>query len=683
MAQERPSHLPPPGSFVSRLNKIYGWYVGIFLGFVILVGLLEQYAGLTPKAIGYIFLFVVLGNFAMIGLYARTKAISQYFVAGREVPSVYNGMATASDWMSAASFISMAGLIMSLGYDGLAYIMGWTGGYVLLAIFIAPYLRKLGAFTIPDFIGVRFGYGAAGNFGRIVALFTAIIISFVYIVPQVTGVAIIVSRFTGIPFKIGCFVGLIGVLLCSMLGGMRAVTWTQVAQYLVLIVAYLIPSVALSYNITGNPIHFIGYGKALEMAIDKEDDIANDPAEITAREGQAKRAEDIKAKIAGLPQSWEDEKANLQAQVDDSSLSTEERDAAQAKLDKLGASPEAQKVLWEGAVKSAETSAKGIVPYSTPFNRLDFKNFIFLTLCLMVGTAGLPHILMRFYTLPSVQAARRSVIWTLFFIGLLYISAPALAAFVYYTLLTKIVGTPIDQLPAWFAHWANVGLISWVDVNADGILQYAELALRPDMVVLASPEIAGLPYVVSGLIAAGGLAAALSTADGLLITISNALSHDLYFKIINPRASMRVRILMAKTLLLVAGLIAAYTATYNLAVIAELVAWAFSIAAASFFPVLVMGTFWKRASKEGGIAGLLVGLSTTLFYMVGSRFYGLDWFGVKTVASGIFGLPLAFLTIWIVSMLTPAPPKEVQDLVSKLRYPRGAARGDEVGLAGH
>ncbi|MBT9171604.1 MAG: Cation/acetate symporter ActP [Actinobacteria bacterium] len=273
-----------PGTFVSRLNKIYGWYVGLFLGFVILVGIAEWLFGLTPKAIGYIFLIVVVGNFAMIGVYARTSAIAQYFVAGREVPAVYNGMATASDWMSAASFISMAGAIMLLGYDGLAFVMGWTGGFVLLAVFLAPYLRKLGAFTIPDFVGVRFGYGSYGQLSRVAALLITILVGFVYIVPQVAGVGIIVSRFIGIPFAIGCFVGLIGVLMCSMLGGMRAVTWTQVAQYIVLIVAYLVPSVALSYNITGNPVPFVSYGQVMAKNTEKEKAIFNDPKELEVKE---------------------------------------------------------------------------------------------------------------------------------------------------------------------------------------------------------------------------------------------------------------------------------------------------------------------------------------------------------------------------------------------------------------
>lgn len=675
--------LPPPGSFVSRLNKIYGWYVGLFLGFVVLVGLLEWLVGLSPKAIGYIFMFVVVGNFAMIGIYARTRAIAQYFVAGREVPAVYNGMATASDWMSAASFISMAGAIMLLGYDGLAYIMGWTGGYVLLAIFLAPFLRKLGAFTIPDFIGARYGYGSMPNFGRVVALLITIIIGFVYIVPQVTGVAIIVSRFMGIPFAIGCFVGLIGILMCSMLGGMRAVTWTQVAQYIVLILAYLIPSVALSYSVTGNPIHFISYGKAIQMSAEKEKELVNDPKEIEAREGMLARAETLRARVAALPGSLDEVRAAAEAKVEAAPEGTPERKAAEKELAAVPKTPAEAKVAWEAAAKSAETAAKGPIPYTEPFKRLDFKNFIFLTFCLMVGTAGLPHILMRFYTLPSVSAARRSVAWTLSFIALLYLSAPALAAFVYYTLLHKIVGTPIAELPEWFTKWADIGLMSWVDVNKDGILQFAELSMRPDMVVLAAPEIAGLPYVISGLVAAGGLAAALSTADGLLLTISNALSHDLYYKIINPTASMKTRLILARSLLIIAALIAGYVATFNLAIIVELVAWAFSLAAASFFPALVVGVFWKRATNVGGIAGLIVGIGVTLFYMIGSRFYGLDWFGVKTIASGIFGVPAAFLTIWIVSLLTPPPPKEIQDLVVKLRYPRGAAKGDEAGLAGH
>ncbi len=669
---------PGPSSFVQRLNKIYLIYVGGFAAFVILMAILNA-MGVPNQVIGYAFLVWTIGIFATVGIVSRTGQITQYYVAGREVPALYNGMATGSDWMSAASFISMAGTIMLLGYDGLPYIMGWTGGYVLLALLLAPYLRKLAQYTIPDFVSLRYGYGGMHHLPRILALLITIIIGFVYIVPQVTGVGIITSRFLGIPFAIGCFVGLAGILVCSMLGGMRAVTWTQVAQYIVLIIAYLIPVTVLTFQYTGNPIPYLGYGKVISQVSAVEKNLLDSPAEVDARNAWKARADALKADAAALPGSLEAKKADLQNKLN-AATDPAERAKIEASIKALPATPEAAKEKWLADAKAAEGRAKKPAPYIQPFTRMDKKNFLILTFVLMLGTAGLPHILMRFYTLPTVKAARESVFYSLFFICLLYLAAPAYAANAIYTIYTKLVGTPIAQLPEWVAKWSKVGLITITDINKDGILQFAEIAIRPDMVVLATPEIAGLPYVIAGLVAAGGLAAALSTADGLLLTISNALAHDLYYKIINPKASITVRLVTARVLLVVAALLAAWVATYNLAIIVEMVAWAFSIAASTFFPVLVMGIFWKRATKEGAIAGLLTGLTVCLYYMFGSRFYGVDWFGVRTVGSGIFGVPAAFLAIWLVSLITPAPPKDVSGLIDKIRIPKGAARGHEEGL---
>ncbi|MBS4025981.1 MAG: cation acetate symporter [Clostridia bacterium] len=592
-------------------------YVVGFASFVILMAILNA-NGVPDRIIGYFFLGWTISIFAAVGILSRTGQLTQYYVAGREVPGVYNGMATASDWMSAASFIGMAGTIMILGFDGLPFIMGWTGGYVLLALLIGPYLRKLGAFTIPDFVSSRYGYGENKHVIRIIALIITIVIGFVYIVPQIAGVGLITSRFLGIPFVIGCFVGLLGVLVCSMLGGMRAVTWTQVAQYIVLIIAYLIPVSVLSFQYTGNPIPYLAYGQVIQKIIAEEQTLFNSPEEISAREAFA---------AAGQP-----------------------------------------------------ARAKEPQPYTAPFVRMDLKNFLILTFCLMLGTTGLPHILMRYYTLPSVREARKSVLWTLFFISLLYLAAPAYSANALLTIYTQLVGTPMVDLPSWVTTWSQVGLITITDINGDGLVQFAEIAIKPDMVVLATPEMAGLPYVIAGLIASGGLAAALSTADGLLLTISNAFAHDLYYKVINPKASANTRLALARTLLVIAAVIAGFVASQNIAIIVELVAWAFSIAASTFFPVLVMGIFWKRATKEGGIAGLTIGLGVCLFYMIGSRFYGLDWFGIRTIGSGIFGIPAAFLSIYVVSLLTPAPPKAVTDLMETLRYPKGSPRGSEEGL---
>lgn len=568
-------------SFIDNLPKIYGIYTGGFLLFVVALAIGEQ-LGMPNRYIGWVFMAATIGLYAVIGIMSRTTEVSEYYVAGRRVPAFFNGMATGADWMSAASFIGMAGTLYAQGYDGLAFVMGWTGGYVLVALFLAPYLRKFGQFTIPDFLGSRYG----GNIARTIGLIAAIVASFTYVVAQVTGVGIITSRFLEISFGVGVYLGLAGILVCSLLGGMRAVTWTQVAQYIILIIAYLVPIVWLSYKVTGVPVPQLMYGEVLE-------------------------------KISMMEQQLGVAKAHV-----------------------------------------------------APFVQTDRANFLALTFCLMVGTAALPHILMRYYTTPSVREARNSVGWSLFFIFLLYFSAPAYAAFAKFEVYTNLVGTSIAELPAWVASWAKVGLVTIKDANADGILQLAELTLNPDVIVLATPEIAGLPYVIAGLVAAGGLAAALSTADGLLLTISNALSHDLYYKMLDPKASTARRLLVARTLLLVVAVIAAYVASFKPAGILAIVAWAFSIAGAAFFPALVLGIFWKRANKAGAIAGMLVGFGLTLYYLVNVKFFGMTpWFGIKDVSAGAFGIPAGFITIIVVSLLTPAPKQDVQDFVESVRYP--------------
>jgi len=584
------------GDFVSRLPKIYGMYTGGFIAFVIALAIGEQ-LGMPNAWIGYVFMAATIGLYAMIGIMSRTAETDEYYVAGRRVPALYNGMATGADWMSAASFIGMAGTLYAQGYDGLAFVMGWTGGYVLVALFLAPYLRKFGQYTIPDFLGTRYG----GNLPRTIGIICAITASFTYVIAQIYGAGIITSRFLGIDLATGVWVGLAGVLVCSLLGGMRAVTWTQVAQYIVLIIAYLVPVVWLSIKVTGNPVPQLAYGEVLQQ-------------------------------IGGLEQQ-------------------------------LGVT----------------------AGHATPFVKNDMVNFLALTFCLMVGTAALPHILMRFFTTPSVKEARKSVGWSLFFIFLLYFTAPAYAAFAKLEVYSNVVGQAIASLPAWVASWSKVGLVSICDAtnametikgctangNGDGILQLAELVLNADAIVLATPEIAGLPYVVAGLVAAGGLAAALSTADGLLLTISNALSHDVYYKMVNPNASARKRLTVARVLLLGVAAVAAYAASHAPATILSIVAWAFSIAAAAFFPALVLGIFWKRANKAGAVAGMIVGFGITLYYLINVKFLGMTpWFGIKDVSAGIFGIPLGFLTIIVVSLLTREPSQETKDMVEDLRYPR-------------
>ena len=621
------------------LRKIFALYTVCFLGVTILIGLAEALFGLSPKWIGWIFMGLSLGIYVVIGIITRTSNPDQYYVAGRGVPAVYNGMATGSDWMSAASFISMAGAISAMGFGGLAYVMGWTGGYLLLAVFLGPYLRQFGAYTIPDFLGARYG----GNFPRIIGVVAAIACSFTYLIAQVTGVGLIVARFIGIDYNIGVFVGLIGVLFCSVLGGMKSVTWTQVAQYIILICSYLVPVVYLSWMIFGLPVPELTYGKLLQQNNATEIRLTADAKEKETRALWKKDADDLGAKLKA---------PNLTDAEKDKLIAAQKTALAQAK-----------------PLAGSETAKFGStlsVPTGTAM-----WNFLALTFCLMVGTAGLPHILTRYYTTPSVRQARTSVGWSLFFIFLLYFTAPAYAAFARFSVFTKLVGQKVTELPGWVKFWEPAGLFSVVDKAGDGIVQWADFVVKStDFVVLSMPEVAGLPFVITGLVMAGGLAAALSTADGLLLTIANAISHDLYYNVINPQASLVKRLTITKILLVVTALIAAYVATFRLAIIVELVAWAFSLSAASFFPALVMGIWWKRANRAGACTGMIVGLLLTAYYMIGSRFYGVSWFGTQTICSAIFGLPAGFLVIWIVSSFTEAPSQKIQDLVANVRYPK-------------
>jgi cation/acetate symporter len=678
--------------FFQQLKKYYSVYTGGFIGFVILLAIAEQ-MGLTPKYIGYAFLFATISLYAVIGIMSRTADVSEYYVAGRRVPAFFNGMATGADWMSAASFIGMAGGLYIQGYDGLAFILGWTGGYVLVALFLAPYLRKFGQFTIPDFLGERYG----GNIVRSVGVFAAILCSFTYVVAQIYGVGLITSRFTGIEFGIGVFVGLGGILVCSFLGGMRAVTWTQVAQYVILIIAYLLPVVWLSVKITNFPIPQLSYGYALQKVTEREKAITVDPKEIEVRTIFKDKAAAADAKLKDPAAAYAADKAATDRKLADIKKDKKATPEAVAAAEKSAASfpkdvDEAKK-QW-AKDKGLAARAAPPRPHAEAFPGKDEAakntarlNFLALVFCLMVGTAALPHILMRYYTTPSVKEARDSVGWSLFFIFLLYFTAPALAVLVKFDVYTHLVGSSFADLPRWIASWAAVDptLVSVKDINGDGIVQLAEIVLGQDIIVLATPEIAGLPYVVSGLVAAGGLAAALSTADGLLLTIANALSHDVYYKMLDPHASTQRRLTVAKVLLLVVAAIAATVAAQKPADILFLVSAAFSLAAAGFFPALTLGIFWKRANKWGAILGMLAGVGITFYYMTLSQpwlrelFYGIArsvpvkpedlWFGISPISAGIFGIPLGFAVIVIVSLLTPAPDKKVQELIEHVRYP--------------
>jgi cation/acetate symporter len=606
---------------------------------------------------------------------------------------MYNGMATGADWMSAASFIGMAGTLYLTGYGGLAFILGWTGGYCLVALFLAPYLRKFGQFTIPDFLGARY----EGNLPRLIGVAAAILCSFTYVVAQIYGVGLITSRLTGLAFEVGIFAGLAGILVCSFLGGMRAVTWTQVAQYIILIVAYLIPVVWLSVKHTGVPIPQAVYGYTLQKVTAKEAELIADPKEIEVRGIYKARSDAAVEKLKDVKAAMEADTAAAQKKIDDlkaANAPEAEINAAMAALAALPKDEAAAKTAYTTARTSNAAKASPPLRHAEPFPGKDQaaqdisrKNFMALVFCLMIGTAALPHILMRYYTVPSVREARESVSWSLFFIFLLYFTAPALAVLAKFEVYTILVNTPFDKLPEWIARWSAVdkSLLSVVDINKDGILQLAEITIGGDIIVLATPEIGGLPYVVSGMVAAGGLAAALSTADGLLLTIANALSHDLYYKVIDPNASTARRVMVSKTLLLIVALAAAYVAAQKPADILFLVSAAFSFAAAAFFPALTLGIFWKRANKWGASLGMVAGLGITFYYMVTTQpwLYKLThgaaitpeivkantWWDIAPISAGLFGVPLGFAVIIIVSLLTKAPGKDIQDLVEHVRFP--------------
>ena len=682
-------------AFKQQLNKVYKWYTGGFFIFVVALAILEQ-MGLSREWIGFIFLLATIGLYAGIGIMSRTTDAAEYYVAGRRVPAVYNGMATGADWMSAASFIGMAGTLYLTGYGGLAFIMGWTGGYCLVALFLAPYLRKFGQFTIPDFLGERYG----GNLPRFIGIFAAILCSFTYVVAQIYGVGLITSRLTGAAFELGVFLGLGGILVCSFLGGMRAVTWTQVAQYIILIIAYMIPVVWLSVKQTSVPVPQAIYGQQLQKVTQAEAKLIADPKEIEVRDIYKQRSAELAEKLKDPATALAADKAAAEAKLAElraANAPSADITAAEKALSGLPGDAAAARTAWTKAKAAADAKSRplnGMPRHAQQFagdpngdeaakSAFDTsrRNFLALIFCLMIGTAALPHILMRYYTVPSVKEARQSVTWSLFFIFLLYFTAPALAVLVKYEVLTVLVGTPFNNLPEWIAAWNKVdpGLLSVTDINKDGLLQLNEMSIGGDIIVLAAPAIGGLPYVVSGLVAAGGLAAALSTADGLLLTIANALSHDLYYKMIDPNASTARRVTISKVLLLIVALCAAYVAAQKPADILFLVSAAFSFAAAAFFPALVLGIFWKRATGTAASIGMAAGLGVTFYYMVTTQpwlrgVFGVTspvelWWGIQPISAGLFGVPVGFAIIILLSFVTPAPSRKVQELVEHVRYP--------------
>jgi len=682
--------LVDPGfaKYTRRIHKRFLAYVVLFLLFVVALGLAER-AGLKKIWVGAIFLFATVFLYALIGIYDRTSKASEYYVAGRRIPAMYNGMAVAADWMSAASFISMAGGLYLQGFSGsgsqpggLVYVLGWTGGFCLVALLVAPHLRKMNLYTVPDFFGRRFG----GRWPRIIAAWAAVLCSFTYVVAQIYGVGLITSRLTGVQFEIGILLGLGGVLVCSFLGGMRAVTWTQVTQYVVLILAFLIPVSWLAYKQLGNPMAPMIYGQQLPKIAEMERQLMISSSELAVINEYARRAQDYAEKIRNLPESLEIERKRqrdeiqrlTQSHADEAGIVAARRAMAALPRDEASA-----RERWTRAMHENQDLAKplaGMPPHTHPFagdpdgtpeEKMSFEtsriNFLALMFCLMIGTAGLPHLLTRFYTTASVKETRNSATWSLVFIALLYLAAPALAVLVKFEIMEHLVGQRFDELPTWIAQWTRLepSLISVSDINGDQILQFAELRLGADIVMLATPEIGGLPYVISGLVAAGGLAAALSTADGLLLTIGNALAYDLFYRGKSDRTGAVRRVMLSKFALLLVALVAAYVAAQRPADILILVSASFSLAGAAFVPVMILGIYWRGATRQGAVAGMLSGLGLTLYYMLinvpGVRSWlGLtassgQWFGIEPISAGVFGVAAGITVTVLVSWMTRLP----------------------------
>ncbi len=569
----------------------------------------------------YLFVSLTFGIYILIAFWARASTTKEFYVAGHDVPPILNGMATAADWMSAASFLSMAGLIAFLGYGGSVYLMGWTGGYVLLALLLAPFLREFGKFTVPDFVGERY----YSKLARVIAVVCALMVSFTYIAGQMKGVGVAFSSFLGVPFNVGIFIGGLIVFIYAVLGGMKGVTYTQVAQYVVLIFAYTVPAIFISIIVTNNPIPQLGF-------------IGN---------------------IAGSDVPM---------------------------LSKLNS------VVTELGFKEYTSTTKSNV------------DIFCITAALMFGTAGLPHVIIRFFTVKSAKAARKSAGWALMFIALLYTVAPAVGAFARMNFIdtvneatyignsenfeerrSEILSDGGEPIPGWYKDWEKTGLLDFNDLNQDGIIQYRgpdskdniknEIVPNRDIFVLANPQIANLPHWVIGLVVAGGLAAALSTAAGLLMVISSAISHDLMKNTFYPNMSERSELLIARTSAFLAILLSAFIGAFasSLPFVAQVVAFAFGIAAASLFPVVVLGIFWKRMNKEGAIVSMLTGLITTVGYICYFKFMGGVeagwWFGISPEGIGFIFMIVAVFTGIIVALLSPAPPIEIQKLVESIRIP--------------
>ncbi|MEM7110318.1 MAG: sodium:solute symporter family protein [Bacteroidota bacterium] len=555
----------------------------------------------------YIIVGITFAIYIGIAIWSRAGSTKEFYVAGGGVPPLANGMATAADWMSAASFISMAGIISFAGYDGAVYLMGWTGGYVLLALLLAPYLRKFGKFTVPDFIGDRY----YSNTARTVAVLCALFVSFTYVAGQMRGVGVVFSRFLEVDINNGVYIGMAIVFFYAVLGGMKGITYTQVAQYVILIFAFMVPAIFISIQLTNNPIPQLGFGST----------------------------------VSGTETYL---------------------------LDKLNG-------LHEELGFAAYTSgSKSMI------------DVFFITFALMVGTAGLPHVIVRFFTVPRVKDARISAGYALVFIAILYTTAPAVAAFARTNLIETVSNKNYSEMPGWFSNWEKTGLLTFKDKNSDGKIQYVadqeqnELTIDRDIMVLANPEIANLPNWVIALVAAGGLAAALSTAAGLLLVISTSISHDLVKKQIAPELSDQAELWIARGAAVLAVMVAGYFGINPPDYVAAVVALAFGLAAASFFPAIILGIFYKRMNKEGAISGMIAGLGITIFYMLryklgvfGETTSADWWFGVSPEGFGTIGMIVNFMVSILVSNVTEAPPKDVQEIVDNIRFPRGAGAAQD------
>lgn len=678
----------------------------LFVAGVIVFVLLMTWAearGLPPEWIGPIFLFAPVMVYAAIGVFSRSAEPEDFYVAGRRVPAFYNGMAATADSISVAAFLSLAGTLYLQGFSGsatqpggLAYLMGWIGGFCLLGLLIAPRLRALRLYTVPDFFALRFG----GRWPRRLAALGALLVSFLYVVAQIYGVGLIASRLTGVQVEIGILLGLGGVLLCSFLGGMRAITWTQVAQCVVLTLAFVTPVSWLAYKQLGTPLALLVYGGQLPHIARMEQQLIDSPAEQQARAVFAERAAALERRLAAPQEALEAERARRAAhlrELQDEGANFALQMQASRELAALPENAAAARARWTRELRDARAHAAPLAglprhgqafagsPNGSPEERAEFhasrRNFLALMFCLMLGTASFPHLLTRFYTTAGVAATRRSVMWSMVLIVALFMCAPALATLVKFEIMGTLVGTPFDALPHWVAQWEHTDptLISVRDANGDGVLQFAELHLAADMITLLAADLGGLPFAISSMVAAGGMAAALSTADSLLLTISNALVHD-HSAPLDKRIAARLgisspaeapsdaeraagralrlrRVIQSKIALLLVAALAASVAIFKPEEgILVLITAAFSLAASIFFPALVLGLFWRGATARGAVAGMVGGTLVTTTYMLHAWPALLDapssalLFDVQPIAAGVFGVPVGFALTLLVSL---------------------------------